>query len=159
MKFVTKWISFIALAAVILVAGGCNGDDNEKSTEELQLDKLRGTWTLVSAVNDGVDRTDEYPGMTVTISGTYASGGVYNYTSTATNWPSVSPWNATDTWKFKADAVSAIIVRQSDLQDMGYTLSNSDSRLAIEFVYSGSGFNNGGRTSAVGGEWEFTFSK
>lgn len=114
---------------------GCDGgDDPEKSQEELQLDKLKSTWTLQSA-NDGTDRTDEYPGMTVTFSGTFTEGGVYNYTSTATSWPSVSPWSKTDTWKFKSGSVANAIVRQSDLQEMSYSLSNGDKTLTISFNY------------------------
>lgn len=136
---------------------GCDGgDDPEKSQEELQLDKLKSTWTLQSA-NDGTDRTDEYPGMTVTISGTFSAGGTYNYSSTATSWPSVSPWNDVDTWKFKAGNLNAI-VRQSDLQEMAYVLSNGDKTLTISFNYQGPGFNNG-RTESVTGDWDFVFTR
>ncbi|MBA4054097.1 MAG: hypothetical protein C0490_05235 [Marivirga sp.] len=137
---------------------GCDGGDNpEKSQEELQLDKLKSTWTLQSA-NDGTDRTDEYPGMTVTISGTFSEGGTYNYTSDADSWPSVSPWNDIDTWKFKAGSVTSAIVRQSDLQEMSYSLSNGDKTLTISFNYQGPGFNNG-RTESVTGDWDFVFTR
>ncbi|MGC3944846.1 MAG: hypothetical protein QM762_10070 [Chryseolinea sp.] len=158
MKFVTKWRSLIALFAAVLVLSSCGGDDNEKSEEEVQLDKLKGTWTMTSVENDGVDRSDEYPNMTMTLNGTYTSGGVYNLASNADEWPSISPWKADDTWKFNADTPTTIIIRQSDLQALNYTLTSSDSQLKIEFNYSGAGFNNG-RTSSVGGNWVFTFSK
>lgn len=158
MKFVTKWLAFITLFAAILVLSGCDGDDPKKSTEEVQLDKLRGTWTMTGVENDGVDRADEYPGMTISLTGTYTSGGAYSLASNATDWPSISPWNANDTWKFNTTTPTSLIVRQSDLQDMTYTLSNSDSQLRIEFDYSGPGFNNG-RTESVSGNWVFTFTK
>lgn len=158
MKFVTKWRSLITLFAAVLVLSSCGGDDNEKSEEELQLDKLRGTWTLSSVQNDGVDRTDEYPNMSITLSGTYTSGGTYNLASVADEWPSISPWKATDTWKFAPDNVGTIIVRQIDLQAMNYSLSNSDNTLTIEFTYGGQGYNNG-RTESVGGNWKFTFTR
>jgi len=166
MKFVTKWLAFITLFAAILVLNGCGGDDPEKSEEEVQLDKLRGTWTMSSVENDGVDRSDEYPNMTVSFAGTFTSGGTYNFTSivddlnasTPDDWPSISPWKASDAWKFNTSTPSTLIVRQSDLQDMTYTLSNSDSQLSIEFNYSGPGFNNG-RTESVSGNWVFTFTK
>ena len=78
MRFVTKWFSFITLFAAILVLNGCGGGDPEKSEEEVQLDKLRGTWTMTSVENDGVDRSDEYPGMKITLSGSYTEGGTYS---------------------------------------------------------------------------------
>ncbi|MEJ1237606.1 hypothetical protein WBG78_05745 [Chryseolinea sp. T2] len=158
MKFVTKWSSFITLFAAILVLSSCGGDDPEKSEEEVQLEKLKGTWTMASVQNDGVDRSDEYPGMKITLSGTYVSGGTYDLTSSATDWPSLSPWKASDKWKFNSANVSSIIVRVTDNLDMNYTLGNSDKQLTITFNYSGPGFNNS-RTSSVSGSWTFTFTK
>lgn len=147
---------------LVVVSGafmaGCNGDDPSKSQEESQLDKLRGVWNIQSVDNDDVDRTDEYPAMAVTIAGTYTEGGTYTYTSVADEWPSVSPWKAADSWKFKTGSVATNIVRQSDLLDMTYSLSNSDNTLTISFEYSGPGFNNG-RTESVSGNWTFVFTK
>jgi len=139
---------------------GCKKDDDKQSEEEIQLGKLRSDqWTLVSAA-DPSDRTSEYPGMKLTISGNFSEGGTYQYTSTATSWPSVSPWKKDDSWKFQAGAVGSIIVRQSDLQVINYTLSNSDKTLTLNFVYpdSGPGFNNG-RTESVAGNWTFVFTR
>ena len=158
MKFVSKWVLFTTLFAAILVLNGCGGDDPEKSEEEVQLDKLRGSWTMTSVDNGGVDRSDEYPGMKISLTGSYTEGGTYGLTSTATEWPSISPWSKDDTWKFNTATPSSIVVRQSDLTDLNYTLSNSDSQLRIEFNYSGDGFHNG-RTASVGGNWVFTFKK
>jgi len=158
MKFVTKWLSFITLFAALVVLNGCGGDDPEKSEEELQLDKLRGSWTITSVVNDDVDRSDEYPGMSLSITGTYKEDGTYAYTSTATPWPSLSPWKANDNWKFNSATPSTMIVRQSDTVDMKYTLSNNDTELRVEFDYGGTGFKNS-RTASVGGNWVFTFKK
>lgn len=158
MKHVSRLLSLLILVSAGLFYVGCDGgDDPEKSQEELQLDKLKATWTLQSA-NDGTDRTDEYPGMTVTISGTFSEGGTYNYTSDADSWPSVSPWKAIDTWKFKTGAVGSVIVRQSDLLDMNYSLSNGDKTLTISFNYTGTGFSNG-RTASVTGDWDFVFTR
>lgn len=158
MKFATKWLSFVTLLALAITLTNCGGDDNEKSEEELQLDKLKGSWTMTSVENDDVDRSDEYPNMQITLGGNFVTGGTYNLTSEADDWPSVSPWNDDDTWKFNPSSISSMIVRQSDLQDMNYTLSNSDQNLRIEFNYSGPGFNNG-RTASVSGNWVFTFTK
>jgi hypothetical protein len=158
MNYSSRLLTILLVVVAGAFIAGCDGDDPSKSDEESQLDKLRGVWNIQSVDNDGVDRSDEYPAMTVTISGTYTEGGTYNYTSDADEWPSVSPWKAVDTWKFKSGSIPTNIVRQSDLLDMTYTLSNSDQTLTILFEYSGPGFNNG-RTESVSGEWEFVFTK
>ena len=67
--------------------------------------------------------------MTVTFAGTYTAGGTYNYTSDADSWPSVSPWKALDTWKFEAGSIGSVVIRQSDLTPIKYTLSNADKTL------------------------------
>ncbi|MEJ7644476.1 MAG: hypothetical protein WKF87_07760 [Chryseolinea sp.] len=157
MKRITRLFSLLLMAGIALLYVGCD-DDPSKSEEETQLDKLRGTWNIQSVDNDGTSRTDEYPDMTVTISGTFTTGGIYSYTSDATSWPSVSPWKALDSWKFKSSDVLRTITRQSDLVDMTYTLSNSDNTLTIDFVYTGAGFNNA-RTESVSGDWSFVFTK
>ena len=158
MKFQTKWRQFLTLFATILVLGACGGDDKEKSEEEVQLDKLRGTWNMTSVDNDGLARTDEYPDMKVTLAGTFSEGGTYSLSSTASDWPSISPWKKDDSWKFNSASVSTGIVRLSDAVDLSYSLGNNDSQLTIEFDYSGPGFNNG-RVASVGGHWIFTFTK
>jgi hypothetical protein len=158
MKYIARLLSLAILVSTSSFYVGCDDDDGgDKPQEEVQLDKLKSTWTLQSA-NDGTDRTTDYPGMTVTISGTFSEGGTYNYTSSASDWPSASPWKATDTWKFKAGSVTSTLVRQSDLQEMNYSLSNSDKTLTISFNYQGEGFNNG-RTHVVTGDWDFVFTR
>ena len=159
MKFATKWLSLVTLLAFTITLTNCGGDDDEKSEEEVQLGKLRGAWTMTSVDNDGVDRSDEYHNMQITLSGNFVKGGTYNLTSEADDWPSVSPWNDDDTWKFNPASISTMIVRQSDLQDMNYTLTNGDNELRIEFDYTGPGFNNSGRTASVSGNWVFKFTK
>lgn len=158
MKFATKWFAFITLFASVLVLGSCDSGGGEKTEEEIQLDKLKGTWTMTSVENDGVDRSDEYVNMVITLGGTYTEGGVYTLSSDADEWPSISPWNDDDTWKFNTSDVENFIVRQSDLNPMKYTLTNSDAQLTIDFEYGGPGFKNS-RTSSVTGNWTFTFTK
>jgi len=157
MKHFARLLSVLVLVSAGIFYSSCDSGGDEKTQEELQLDKLKGTWSLQSA-SDGTDRTDEYPGMTMTITGTYSDGGTYNYSSTASSWPSISPWNDIDQWKFKSGSITTIIVRQSDLLDMNYSLSNSDNTLSFTFTYSGPGFANG-RTSSVDGNWAFTFTR
>jgi hypothetical protein len=158
MKHLERILSLLILVSAGLFFANCGGDDPaETSEEETQLNKFKATWTLSSA-NDGTDRTSEYPGMTATFSGNFVAGGTYNYTSSATSWPSVSPWKENGTWKFKSGAISNTIVRLDDALEMGYTFSNGDKTLTIDFTYSGTGFNNG-RVNSVDGDWTFVFTR
>jgi hypothetical protein len=158
MKHLNRVFSLLILVSAALSFNGCKKDENKQSEEETQFNKLKSDqWTLTSAA-DPSDRTAEYPGMKLTISGNFSEGGTYHYTSTATSWPSVSPWRKEDDWKFQPAAISSGIVRQSDLQAMDYTLSNSDKTLTIHFTYAGPGFNNG-RAESVEGDWTFVFTR
>jgi hypothetical protein len=159
MNLITRIFSLLLLVSAVVFFSNCGGgDDPEKSEEEIQLDKLKaGTWTLLSA-SDGSDRTSEYPGMTLTYSGTFSAGGTYSYSSTATSWPSISPWEDAGTWKFVSGSVSNKFIRLSDDEEMTYTLSNSDKQLSISFNYTGPGFSNG-RVESVEGNWVFTLTR
>jgi len=159
MNHLTRVFSLLILVSATLFYSSCGGDDDDgKTEEELQLDKLKAAqWTLLSA-NDGTDRTSEYPGMTLTMSGTFSAGGTYNYTSNATSWPSLSPWKKDDTWQFQAGSVGSTIIRLSDDQEMNYSFDNSDKQLSIFFQYMGPGFFNG-RVESVEGPWTFVFTR
>jgi hypothetical protein len=161
MKYAARLLTLLILVSAGLFYASCDGGGgDEKSQEELQLDKLIGTWTIQSVVNDGVDRTVDYPNMTVTIAGTFSEGGTYNYISDADSWPDLSPWKANDNWKFKSGNVGTIIVRQADLQDINYQLLNSDKTLNLSFDYpdTAPGFHNS-RTESVAGNWIFIFTR
>lgn len=151
--------SLLLVSAAILTINCGGGDDPEKSEEEIQLEKLKASaWTLLSA-SDGTDRTSEYPGMTLTFAGSFSAGGTYSYTSSATSWPSISPWSQDDSWKFVAGSASNKIIRLSDDVEMTYALTNSDKQLSLSFNYTGPGFNNAGRVEVVEGDWVFTFTR
>lgn len=160
MNHLTRILSLLILVSTTVFFTNCGGgDDPEKSEEEVQLDKLKAAqWTILSVTYDGGDKSADYPGMTLTLSGTFSEAGTYNYTSTATTWPSKSPWKKEDTWKFKPGSVGTTITRLSDDQDMTYTLSNSDKQLTISFQYLGEGFING-RVETVEGPWTFVFTR
>ena len=159
MNHLSRLFSLVLLVGVAIFSNSCKDDDDPgKSEEEVQLDKFKAaTWTLQSA-SDGTDRTTEYPGMTLTFSGTFSPGGTYEYTSAATSWPSASPWDQTDTWKFVTGSVGNKIIRLSDDVEMTYLFSNSDKLLSLSFNYVGPGFNNG-RVETVEGDWVFTFTR
>lgn len=159
MNHLTRIFSLLILVSAGLFYASCDGSEGgDKTEEEIQLDKLKaGQWTLFSA-NDGTDRTTEYPSMTLTMSGSFSAGGTYSYTSSATTWPTVSPWKKDDTWKFQSASVGNTIIRLSDDQVMTYELTNSDKQLTISFNYTGPGFNNS-RVASVEGAWTFVFTR
>lgn len=160
MKHLNRLFYLLLFVSLTIFNSSCDNDDDPgKSEEEIQLDKLKAsTWQLISA-NDGTDRTDEYPGMTLTYSGSFSAGGTYAYTSSATSWPSASPWKKDDSWKFVAGSVNSKLIRLSDDTEMTYALSNSDKQLTLTFDYAGPGFLNNGRIEEVEGTWVFTFER
>ena len=160
MNHLSRILSLLLLVSAVIFFSNCDGsDDPEKTEEELQLDKFKaGQWTIQSVTNDGTDRTSEYPGMTLSYSGSYSPGGTYNFSSNATSWPTASPWEKTGTWKFVSTSVGSKITRLSDDVEMTYELTNSDKQLKLSFDYAGPGFNNG-RVSKVEGEWVFIFTR
>lgn len=159
MNRLNRLFYLLLLVSVAVFNSSCDNDDDPgKTEEELQLDKLKAaTWQLISA-NDGTDRTSEYPGMTLTYSGSFSNGGTYAYSSSATSWPSASPWKKDDSWKFVAGSVNSKLIRLSDDTEMTYTLTNSDKQLTLTFEYAGPGFNNA-RVEEVEGTWVFTFER
>lgn len=159
MNHLSRLFSIALLVGVTIFSISCDNDDGPGTTEEeTQLEKLKAaSWQLISA-NDGTDRTSEYPGMTLTFSGSFSTAGTYAYTSSATSWPSASPWKQDDSWKFVAGSVSSKLIRLSDDTEMTYALSNSDKQLTLTFDYAGPGFNNA-RVEEVEGHWIFTFTR
>jgi len=159
MKHLARILSLLVLVSAGLFFANCGGGEPDgPSEEETQLNKFKATWNLSSA-NDGKDRTSDYTAMKATFSGTFVTGGTYSYTSTATKWPSVSPWKQNSAWKFKTDAIGSKIIRIDDGQEIDYSFSNGDKTLTIEFTYTGTGFANSGKVSSVEGDWTFVFTR
>lgn len=158
MKIGLRMLSVLLVIGAAVSFTNCD-DDNGGGTseEETQLKKLAATWTLSSASLDDTDRTSDFPGLVLTISGTFdGTGGTYAYSFTGTR-PNPSPWPASGTWQFDANPNSQI-VRLDDGQKINYTLGSSDSQLTLEFNYQGAGFA-GSRVEEVGGNWQFVFTK
>jgi hypothetical protein len=166
MKIASRILSLVILIVIATVYMGCKKSEDEKKTEEqTQLEKLKGVWTIVSA-NDGGDRTEDFiddtdPNnkMKLTLEGNYAEGGIYNYSLTGPR-PVVSPWPASGTWKFGTNKLTELI-RDPNTENeipMNYTVTDSD--LIIDFVIPADNEGwPGGRTGSVVGEWTFTFTK
>jgi hypothetical protein len=148
MKSVNNRLVLIALYAAIIFLNSCQEEDHAKTDEEVQLEKLNGTWTMTKAVNGGIERSNEFVSMKITFDGTYAPGGIYNLATDADDMPIDSPLTANETWKFNTAYVSGLINLQSDLRLIRYGFLDSTFRqLLIEYDDTGTG------------NWQFFFSK
>lgn len=166
MKQLSQLLSIAILISVAILFSNCGGDDDPaKSAEETQLEKLKGTWTLQNgeATFDDTE-TREFPGMTLTISGTFAEGGTYSYAVDVSSPVNASPWPSTGKWEFGSPVTSSLVRLDSEppLLDsdvpMTYSLSNGDKTLTIEFDYEGPGYELA-RTGSVDGGWTFVFTR
>lgn len=161
MKFAGRILSLLILLVVTTFYVGCKKDDDEKETEEqVQLNKLKGVWNLVSA-NDGTDRTGDFTNLKLTLEGNYVEGGTYNYSFTGTR-PDPSPWPANGTWKFGTNKSTEMIRDPNGTNEIAMTYQVTATDLIISFnIPDGSSGWPGGtsRTTSVTGNWSFTFSK
>jgi hypothetical protein len=160
MKLTTRILSLLVLAGVIVFSAGCDGETKKKKSEaEQQFDKLVTVWVLESA-NDGTDRTSDFPGLELTLSGTFSEDGIYNYEFTSGTRPNPSPWADSGTWKFGEDPSSDIIRDPGTLTELDMTYEVGASNLEINFTFpEGEAGFPGGRVESVSGDWTFVFGK
>jgi hypothetical protein len=160
MKIAARILSLLIIVGLAIFSSQCKGKkDDDKSQEEQQLTKLNGVWSLSSA-NDGTDRTADFPGLKLTLSGNFAKGGVYDYSFTG-KAPNPSPWPQTGTWKFGADVTKDIIRDAGSGSEISATYTVTDAGLAISFTLPSGhvGWAGFGRTASVAGNWTFEFTK
>ena len=151
----------ILAAALAISLVSCDKDDPKKKTDEqVQLEKLIGTWTIVSAVNDGEDRTDAFNGFTLTLSGNYAENNTYNYSVTGQR-PDPSPWwLETGTWKFGANKLTELIRDPATNSEIDMNYQVTDTNLTLTFTLpDGAGLPGSGRIQSVAGPWVFQLEK
>lgn len=161
MKLATRILSLLVMIGLATFYISCDpGGGDDKSQEEKQLIAMSGSWTLASATEDGVGRTD-FLNLVLTISGTYAKDATYNYSFTGTR-PQPSPWPNPGTWKFGTNPLTELIRDPSTDKEIPMTYSVSGNTLTIEFnVPDGSSGWAGGasRAESVTGDWTFVFTK
>ena len=161
MKIAFRVLSLLVLAMTATFYAGCKKTDDDPKTEEAkQLEKLVGDWNLVSAMDVNGDRTGEFAALVLSLTGNYSGEGkVYNYALTGTR-PNPSPWPINGTWKFGNPKTTQILRDPGGVNEipMNYTVTETD--LTIVFtVPDGSTGWPGGRVESVTGEWTFTFKK
>jgi hypothetical protein len=161
MKLLTRTLSLLTIASLALFFANCGGDDGDDTpVEKTQLGKLVGTWEIESATLEGgtpdEDKTADYAGFTLTLSGTYDddTDDTYPYDYSTTNRPDLSPWEASGTWGFVNPKTQ--IVRDDGLGII-YTLS-SDGKLTLEYNFDGPGFPSA-KASEVSGDWTLILTK
>lgn len=162
MKLLTRSLSLLTIASLVLIFANCGGGGGEESTKEKkELARFKKTWTLTTATLDGSPRTTDFAGFKLIIGGDYNSDspeGPYTYQIQGST-PDPSPWPASGTWIFSSITSSnVLVVRDPDTNDeigMSYKiLSNGNLELTMD-VPDGS---DGWRVAAVSGEWVFTFT-
>lgn len=137
-------LNLIALTLVlgVLVTGCKKPPPVTKTDEELQIEKLTGTWKLQAGANAVTiditnDVTTNWTGFTLTLGNkTYQTSS----SSEALVWPS------SGTWDFGTNVTT--LVRDDGVE---ISVSVTDTSLQLQFDYSASG----GRLNGIEGNWVF----
>lgn len=146
-------LSLVALVLGLITFSNC-GDDPPPppSVADVQFDKLAKTWKITTVTLDGVDKTADYTGFQLVLSGTKGSPP-FNYSTTAR--PSLSPWKASGAWEFGAAPETQMIRDKGTTDELPLTYSVTESTLTISFTFNGTGYT--ARTGVVKGNWVYTF--
>lgn len=159
MKSLGRILSLIVVASAATLLMNCDsGGSDEKSVEEVQLDKLKGNWAMSSVELDGTDRSSDFTNFVLNLSGTYSNSTnpTYNF-SVSGSRPNPSPWPATGTWRF-GDNPETTILRLVENPPLSISYQQNGSQLSMSFTFTGAGYA-GGRVGEVEGNWEFVFTK
>lgn len=162
MKLLTRSLSLLTIASLVLFFANCGGDGGEESSaEQKELAKFKKTWTLTTATLEGDSRTADFAGFKLVIGGNYnedSPEGPYTYSIQETSEPDPSPWPDSGTWIFSSiTSGNVTIVRDPDTDDetpMSYTINSNGDLILTVNVPEGLGW----RTAQVEGEWVFTFT-
>lgn len=158
MKFYVKpFLSMVVLVA-LLGYSSCNKPPRLGPTEEeLQLDKLSGTWKVTGTNNvtlDAVSKKTDYSNFTLTVTGT-PDATSFGYTTSGR--PALSAWPASGTWAFASGKVLTTIKRDpGGAKEVEVTYTVTETTLELSFTYTGAGET---RTNKVTGLWSFQLTK
>ncbi len=154
-------MSLVVVTGALVFFASCGGDDPKPTEQQVQLDKLKKTWTLVTpngAKLGTTDRTGDFTGFSLTIAGTFNSSSPNsptNATLTVSGTrPDPSPWPGTSQWEFMSiSGNTGKIKRSADNIEITYAIS-SNGRLTLVFECTACN-HQGSRTMAVNGVWTF----
>lgn len=146
-------LALFFISAVLLTYAGCKGDDPEPApVTDVQFDKLNKTWKINTVSLDGTDKTADYTGFQLTLSGTKGTPP-FNYATSGR--PSLSPWPASGKWDFGAAPETQMIRDKGTADELAMTYAVTESTLTISFTFNGTGY--AARTGVVKGAWIYTF--
>jgi phage tail sheath gpL-like len=154
MKIAARILSFfvlIALATFYMACGG--GEGNEESEMDQQIKKLNGTWANPTVTMDGQAHALNHSGMVLNIQGTAGNSSVSYTVSGRPQGPSAWPSGGTLTF---GTNVKQNLIRE-DQVPVTYTVT--DTKLTLDFTFTGTPYTSSGRVSSVSGNWHFEFTK
>jgi len=155
MKITLKILTSV-LVLTILFSSCKKNDPTPPSIEDQQLEKLTAAWKVSSATLGGAPQSG-YENFTLTLSGT-AGANSYSYsTSAGSTTLSNTPWPSNGNWNFGDDPENQIVRDKDTDKELDMTYSVSDTKLQVNFNFSGVGFP--ARVSNVNGDWVFEFTK
>ena len=137
------YTAIIVLFAILLVTlAGC-GKDDDPSAEEAALKTLKSkTWQIKSVTVDGVNKLQDYAGMTITFSDNTVSvvkGGAV--------------WLPQDTWQFTNPQATALVRGDGVTVELVALTSAS---LVVKLSWNETTYGPG-RARSVAGEYSFSF--
>lgn len=146
-------LALLFISAVLLTYAGCKGNDPDPvPVTDVQFDKLNKTWKINTVSLDGADKTADYTGFQLTLSGTKGTPP-FNYATSGR--PSLSPWPASGKWDFGAAPETQMIRDKGTADELAVTYAVTESTLTISFTFNGTGY--AARTGVVKGAWIYTF--
>ncbi len=152
MKSIAKTFIVLALSGVLLTYSSCDKSKPPTPTDqEVQLEKLTGTWKATSVKKDNVDQTG-YSNFALTIEGVI---GASSFGYSTSGRPPLSPWPSSGKWIFDVDPITSIIRDDKTVDALNMTYTVSETTLQISFNFQGTGY--AGRVDNVKGQWVMTF--
>jgi len=146
-------LSLLLVITVFFTYTGCKDKKDEpEPIADVQFDKLNKTWKINTVSLDGADKTADYTGFQLTLSGTKGTPP-FNYATSGR--PSLSPWPASGKWDFGADPEAQMIRDKGTADELALTYTVTESTLTVSFTFNGTGY--AARTGVVKGAWIYTF--
>ena len=146
-------LALFFISAVLLTYSGCKGKDPDPApVTDVQFDKLNKTWKINTVSLDGTDKTADYTGFQLTLSGTK---GTPPFKYATSGRPSLSPWPASGKWDFGAAPETQMIRDKGTADELAITYAVTESTLTVSFTFNGTGY--AARTGVVKGAWIYTF--
>jgi hypothetical protein len=156
MKIAARILTLVLLASLTTFFIGCKPDpDPGPSETDKQITQLNGSWKVSAATLDGVAPTLDHSNMVLTISGA-TGNNIINYTVSGRP-VGPSAWPSSGTFKFGSNVKQNL--DRGDTPVVPVTYSVTDTKLTIDFDFTGTPYTSSGRVASVSGQWHFEFTK